>query len=160
MADTGLQRSVTSFRRQGSSGLVWDDRFIQSLNQIQNQQQQQEQEEENQRVEREEKSDGTSATLEQNITVEAIAIPCKTVNVVAPSIDPPSPKVPTCGFCVFFGQKSVLDTTTHKSKPKSRKRRFVPSVLTKEQVEFVGGVTLLCWGALNGMSEAMTFTIE
>lgn len=24
----GLQRSATSFRRQGSSGLVWDDKFL------------------------------------------------------------------------------------------------------------------------------------
>ncbi|OIV99925.1 hypothetical protein TanjilG_26263 [Lupinus angustifolius] len=121
MADTGLQRSVTSFRRQGSSGLVWDDRFIQSLNQIQNQQQQKEQE-------LEEKSDGTSATLERSKTVGAIPIPipipCKKVNVVAPSLDPPSPKVPTCGLCVFFGKKSLLQTSTHhKSKPNSTKHR-------------------------------------
>ncbi|KAJ7951881.1 MAPK kinase substrate protein [Quillaja saponaria] len=31
----GLQRSAISFRRQGSSGLVWEDRFVSGeLNQV------------------------------------------------------------------------------------------------------------------------------
>ncbi|KAL1373006.1 hypothetical protein HN51_003034 [Arachis hypogaea] len=39
-----LQRSVTSFRRQGSSGSVWDDKFLAGLwDQSQNQKQQDEQ---------------------------------------------------------------------------------------------------------------------
>ncbi|KAE9609703.1 hypothetical protein Lal_00006780 [Lupinus albus] len=121
MADTGLQRSVTSFRRQGSSGLVWDDRFIQSLNQIQNQQQEEENPRVVEREGREEKSDGTSATLERSRSTGAR--PYQRVNVVAPSIDPPSPKVASCGFCFSFGEKSVPHTSAHKSKPKSRKRR-------------------------------------
>ncbi|OIW19749.1 hypothetical protein TanjilG_18559 [Lupinus angustifolius] len=104
MADTGLQRSITSFRRQGSSGLVWDDKFIQNLNQNQN--------EENQRVEREGNSEGPSDTLME-------ARPYRTVNVAEPSIDPPSPKVATCGLCGFFWKKKSV----HESKPKSRKRR-------------------------------------
>ncbi|KAE9601826.1 hypothetical protein Lalb_Chr13g0301951 [Lupinus albus] len=108
MADTGLQRSVTSFRRQGSSGLVWDDKFIQNLNQ-------------NEENQREEKSDGPSETLKRSRSVGAR--PYRTVNVAAPSIDPPSPKVSTCGLCGFFSKKPVPKTSTRKSKPKSRKHR-------------------------------------
>ncbi|KAK7292073.1 hypothetical protein RIF29_07738 [Crotalaria pallida] len=124
MADqTGLQRSVTSFRRQGSSGLVWDDKFIQKLNQ--QQQEQDTNNNNNQREEQEQKSAvGSSATLERSRS--AGSRPYRTVNVAPPSVDPPSPKVATCGLCGFFGKKSVPDnnsSTTHKSKPKSRKSR-------------------------------------
>ncbi|CAL0330511.1 unnamed protein product [Lupinus luteus] len=106
MADTGLQRSVTSFRRQGSSGLVWDDKFIQNLNLIQNQ---------NEEYQREENSEGTSYTLERNRSVGAR--PYRTVNVAEPSIDPPSPKVATCGLCGFFWKKKpVNEIRTHVKK--------------------------------------------
>ncbi|PQQ20261.1 uncharacterized protein Pyn_15907 [Prunus yedoensis var. nudiflora] len=37
----GLQRSESTFRRQGSSGLIWDDKFLQrALNQVEAEKQQ------------------------------------------------------------------------------------------------------------------------
>jgi len=99
-----LQKSLASFRRQGSSGLVWDDKFLSGLNQNQ--------------LEQESASTGT---LERSRS--AGARPYRTVNVAPTSVDPPSPKVATCGFCGLFG-KPVAASSTHKSnKPKSRKRR-------------------------------------
>ncbi|KAG4977232.1 hypothetical protein JHK86_036706 [Glycine max] len=88
---TELQRSVTSFRRQGSSGLVWDDKFIAGI------------ENEN----KQESGDGSRATLQR---------PYRTVNVAPQAMDPPSPKLATCGFCALF-RKPVS------AKPTKSKRR-------------------------------------
>ncbi|KAL5065068.1 hypothetical protein RYX36_026805 [Vicia faba] len=96
-----LQKSLASFRRQGSSGLVWDDKFLSGLNQNQQQQQQDES-----------NTVGSSATLDRSRS--AGARPYRTVNVSPPSKDPPSPKVATCGLCGFFRESN---------KPKSRKKR-------------------------------------
>ncbi|XP_027333597.1 uncharacterized protein At1g15400-like [Abrus precatorius] len=112
-----LQKSVTSFRRQGSSGLVWDDKFLAGLgdqNQNQNQNQNQEakanqNQQGNERVE----VIGQIATLERSRSEGAR--PYRTVN-VAPSKDPPSPKLATCGFCGFFGKPVSAN-------PKSKKLR-------------------------------------
>ena len=128
-----LQRSVTSFRRQGSSGSVWDDKFLaglwdQNQNQNQNQDQHQNQnqegakanqnQQESQREQREPESVGfgSSATLERSRS--GGARPYRTVNVATPSKDPPSPKVAACGLCGFFGKPA--SAATHKSK----KRRW------------------------------------
>nr|XP_012573494.1 uncharacterized protein At1g15400 isoform X2 [Cicer arietinum] len=101
-----LQKSVTSSRRQGSSGLVWDDKFLASLR--------------DQNQGEEERTVGSSATLERSRS--AGARPYRTVNVAPSSRDPPSPKVATCGFCGLFGKP--VPASTHKSNnPKSRKKR-------------------------------------
>ncbi|CAJ1944490.1 unnamed protein product [Sphenostylis stenocarpa] len=111
---TELQRSVTSFRRQGSSGLVWDDKFITGL---ENQNQNQEAKDNNNqtRGQREMQGVGSSATLTRSRSDGAR--PYRTVNVAAPSIDPPSPKLATCGFCSLF-RKPVPAKST-----KSKRRR-------------------------------------
>lgn len=132
-----LQRSVTSFRRQGSSGLVWDDKFLAGLrdqeaaankpNDNNNQNQQQEQENEMRQREQQQRhvSDsvviGSVATLERSRSAQ----PYRTVNVEPPPKDPPSPKVPTCGLCGFFAKPVAAASAaaaTHKSNPKSKKR--------------------------------------
>ncbi|GAU43095.1 hypothetical protein TSUD_194490 [Trifolium subterraneum] len=100
-----LQKSLASFRRQGSSGLVWDDKFLSGLNQNQLEEQQQ--------------SNTTGSTLERSRSAGA-RVPYRSVNVAPPSRDPPSPKVATCGFCGLFG-KPVAAANKHN--PKSRKRR-------------------------------------
>ncbi|WJX90258.1 hypothetical protein P8452_72173 [Trifolium repens] len=101
-----LQKSLASFRRQGSSGLVWDDKFLSGLNQNQLEEQQQS------------TGSSTATTLERSRS--AGAKPYRSVNVAPPSRDPPSPKVATCGFCGLFG-KPVAAANKHN--PKSRKRR-------------------------------------
>ncbi|XP_061345234.1 uncharacterized protein At1g15400 [Gastrolobium bilobum] len=97
----GLQRSETSFRRQGSSGLVWDDKSIGGLRDKDKNENQQENERQ-----------GSIATLERSRSTGAR--PYRTVNVAPSSKDPPSPKVATCGFCGFFGKPVAA---------KSKKRR-------------------------------------
>ncbi|XP_052198660.1 uncharacterized protein At1g15400 [Diospyros lotus] len=106
----GLQRSAMSFRRQGSSGLVWDDRFLSGeLNQVANPKKEEEAEdggEDKLKVEVESKEPTRS---EQRYH--------RTAKDVAPTIDPPSPKVSTCGFCTMFG-KSHKPNKSAKRKPK------------------------------------------
>ncbi|MCI29248.1 hypothetical protein A2U01_0050457, partial [Trifolium medium] len=84
-----LQKSLASFRRQGSSGLVWDDKFLSGLNQSQLEEQQQQ--------------STAGSTLERSRSAGA-RVPYRSVNVAPPSRDPPSPKVATCGFCGLFGK--------------------------------------------------------
>ncbi|KAA8535074.1 hypothetical protein F0562_030077 [Nyssa sinensis] len=78
----GLQRSEISFRRQGSSGLVWDDKFLSGeLKQIRPKQE-------------EEEKDKAAESREHTY---------RTVK-VEPTIDPPSPKISGCGICGMFGK--------------------------------------------------------
>lgn len=127
----GLQRSVTSFRRQGSSGMVWDDRFLGELHQLS-------QKEEQERKQAQEKLHG-EGDQDQKADVDPIKSlkPINTVDrsrsnggrgyrtgKVAPAIEPPSPKVSACGLCSAFGKapknksnrrtKTTSTTTTGK----------------------------------------------
>ncbi|MED6111909.1 hypothetical protein PIB30_056632 [Stylosanthes scabra] len=122
-----LQRSVTSFRRQGSSGSVWDDKFLAGLwDQTQNQSDEKQQENE-----RDEQSDSSSGiTLERSRSAGAgeggRQHHHRTVNVAPPSIDPPSPKVSTCGLCGFFAKPSSSSGTrkfNNNNNGKVKKRR-------------------------------------
>ncbi|XP_015944726.1 uncharacterized protein At1g15400 [Arachis duranensis] len=108
-----LQRSVTSFRRQGSSGSVWDDKFLAGLwDQSQNQKQQDEQSQPQSRPQ----SESSGITLERSRSGGgARQHQRRTVAVAPPSNDPPSPKVPTCGLCGFFAKSN--------NNPKVKKRR-------------------------------------
>ncbi|CAI9114016.1 OLC1v1037487C1 [Oldenlandia corymbosa var. corymbosa] len=125
----GLQRSAVSFRRQGSSGLVWDDKLIQAelMNQAAaaaaaNQ--------------REEDSAGAGGEATKSKSQDEIvqagggqdvkeeiskASPRPAGSMersrstgggrgyrtgrVSPAIEPPSPKVSACGFCSAFGKQ-------------------------------------------------------
>lgn len=127
----GLQRSTTSFRRQGSSGLVWDDKLLSGeLNKLENR----------------EKDDNKSTNLknskQQEIQVKDEAGKKASSRTesgsfersrsngggrnyrtgrVSPAIEPPSPKVSACGFCSAFSkhQENAL-----RRPPKSGKRKM------------------------------------
>ncbi|CAM8922440.1 hypothetical protein QQ045_023256 [Rhodiola kirilowii] len=97
----GLQRSEISFRRTGSSGLVWDDKFLGELAKI--------------------KPASQDATDAEPRRLSSAADPTtlqrsrsdgggvgkqgyKTMKAPSPSVDPPSPKVSGCGgICSVFG---------------------------------------------------------
>ncbi|XP_057505330.1 uncharacterized protein At1g15400-like [Actinidia eriantha] len=123
----GLQRSVTSFRRQGSSGLVWDDKLISC--------------ELNQSVQTEDDNKDKAQQPDQQDQVKE-AEPCPAVGSintidrsrssgggrafrtgkVSPAIEPPSPRVSACGFCSAFGKKDK--TRRRPPKPGGVRRIF------------------------------------
>ncbi|KAK6941631.1 Protein of unknown function DUF4666 [Dillenia turbinata] len=98
----GLQRSEISFRRQGSSGLVWDGKVLSGSKQSQTQQGDTEQ------------AAGSTAKTERSKSNDGQTY--RTMK-VEPSYDPPSPKVSGCGLCGAFGKSEK------KHKAKSGKRR-------------------------------------
>lgn len=121
----GLQRSAISFRRQGSSGSVWDDKFLSEL-EFASQQEQQKQREQQQQQEqpdenlkqgssteaesldtpttaKQEKSGGAGDQLSLDAARRTPARGYRTVK-VAEVEEPPSPKVPACGFCGVFAK--------------------------------------------------------
>ncbi|XP_040380360.1 MAPK kinase substrate protein At1g80180-like [Oryza brachyantha] len=84
----GLQRSRETFRRSGSSGLVWDDRHLSG----------------------EIKPAGGDGTAAAAARVERSRSSghgggYRAAGRVQPALDPPSPRVAVCGFCRFFGGK-------------------------------------------------------
>ncbi|KAL9242427.1 hypothetical protein vseg_016422 [Gypsophila vaccaria] len=104
----GLQRSAISFRRQGSSGLVWDDKLLsEELNNNSDESvgaslQQQSAEEEKKSELRRTRSDGGGGRRDhRSVKVEQ-------------GEDPPSPKVSGCGFCGGFGKAAVVRTDKRK----------------------------------------------
>ncbi|XP_058074521.1 MAPK kinase substrate protein At1g80180-like [Magnolia sinica] len=122
----GLQRSAISFRRQGSSGLVWEDRVLaEDPNQTKKKE-----EEEGGGVEfrelRPSQSVGSSGIRERSLPAATTMQRSRSGGAgrtwrslkVSPAIDPPSPKMSGCGFCVFG--KSAGGAK--RSKKTSRKR--------------------------------------
>ncbi|KAK4350262.1 hypothetical protein RND71_029575 [Anisodus tanguticus] len=120
---TMTKRSATSFRRQGSSGLVWDDKLVTAsgeLIQLGNPRG------ESTKIDREEGSRGEKSKLE-------VSVPSKTdgsmersrsnrgfrTGKVSPAIEPPSPKVSACGFCSAFGKNEKSNR-----RPKTGKRKM------------------------------------
>ncbi|XP_021906501.1 MAPK kinase substrate protein At1g80180-like [Carica papaya] len=143
----GLQRSAVSFRRQGSSGLVWDDRFISGeLNQVANQQKeeedhhhhhhhhQQQQQQQQELNQRQEISQQESVDVKDGKPSRGLE-PIRTIDrsrsngggrgyrtgKVSPAIEPPSPRVSACGFCNAFGNKPKGNN--RRTAAKSGKRR-------------------------------------
>ncbi|XP_068652470.1 uncharacterized protein At1g15400 [Aristolochia californica] len=105
----GLQRSSVSFRRQGSSGLVWEDRFLSGdLSQMKKE------EEVEFRELRPSRSVGSVGMMERSRS-NGGGKGWRT-GIVSPAVDPPSPKVSACGFCGVFGKSS------NNRRPKSRRR--------------------------------------
>ncbi|XP_058112959.1 MAPK kinase substrate protein At1g80180-like [Magnolia sinica] len=108
----GLQRSSVSFRRQGSSGLIWEDRLLSGdLNQMKKRQ--------------EEAEGGVEyRELRTSQSVGSIGLTGRSRSgggrawgaaKVSPAIEPPSPKVSGCGFCGMLGRSAST------KQPKSRK---------------------------------------
>ncbi|EOY26499.1 Protein of unknown function DUF4666 - like 2 [Theobroma cacao] len=132
----GLQRSAVSFRRQGSSGLVWDDRFLSGeLNQVK---QEQEEGETKQQLQQEEQGQLRDNNQEKVDVIKDVKPtrnigPINTIErsrsngerrgyrtgKVSPAIEPPSPKVSACGFCSAFGKQAK----NHRKKPGKRRSR-------------------------------------
>ncbi|PIN10847.1 hypothetical protein CDL12_16555 [Handroanthus impetiginosus] len=118
----GLQRSAVSFRRQGSSGLVWDDKLLSGeLNPLANQQK----EEKNNKPQQSHKEDAAAAAKSSSRTA-GLTIERSRSNGgrgfrtgrVSPAIEPPSPRVSACGFCGAFGKNKK----TRRRPPKFGKR--------------------------------------
>ncbi|XP_076944338.1 uncharacterized protein At1g15400-like [Bidens hawaiensis] len=95
-----LPRSEISFRRSGSSGLVWDDKLLSGeLKPVKP------------------KEDADDKEREKTEHHKPEPKPYKAVEVES-NIDPPSPKVSGC--CALFG-KPVKANNKHKSKPTNHK---------------------------------------
>ncbi|KAL0429798.1 UNVERIFIED_CONTAM: hypothetical protein Sradi_0605800 [Sesamum radiatum] len=119
----GLQRSAVSFRRQGSSGLVWDDKFLAGLAD-------QHKEDDNTKPQQESKQDSASPAppvpARDSSPITGLTIERSRSNGgrgfrtgrVSPAIEPPSPKVSACGCCSAFGKSKK----TRRRPPKSGKR--------------------------------------
>jgi hypothetical protein len=127
----GLQRSAVSFRRQGSSGLVWDDKFLSGEfkkkeehdRQIQQQLQLQSQDNNKQ-------LDVADADVDKDV-LKPISIERSRSNgggtrhhrgagKISPNIEPPSPKVSACGFCSAFGKPSKKQRRGRPGKRRSK----------------------------------------
>ncbi|XP_042047684.1 MAPK kinase substrate protein At1g80180-like [Salvia splendens] len=122
-----LQRSAISFRRQGSSGFVWDDKFLAGeFNKLANE-----------RKEKEESSSGSKENKENPATsaVNKSPPPPQPAGLVidrsrsnggrgfrtgkvSPAVEPPSPRVSAFGCCGAFGKGEK----TRRRPPKSGKR--------------------------------------
>ncbi|WOH09841.1 hypothetical protein DCAR_0729300 [Daucus carota subsp. sativus] len=132
----GLQRSAVSFRRQGSSGLIWDDNLLKAeidrfdqrkANQDQADEEAMKKEDENDAVASVEKvkdeikpikTGGSGSTMERSRSNGGRAY---RTGKVSPAIDPPSPKVSACGFCGgAFGKRKEARA---QRKPRSGKRK-------------------------------------
>lgn len=129
----GLQRSAVSFRRQGSSGLIWDDNLLKAeidrfdqrkANQDQADEESKKKEDENDAVERVEKEMKPIRTIGSGNTIERSRSNggrAYRTGKVSPAIDPPSPKVSACGFCgSAFGKRKEGRA---QRKPRSGKRK-------------------------------------
>ncbi|CAO2841275.1 unnamed protein product [Amaranthus hypochondriacus] len=110
----GLKRSEISFRRQGSSGLVFDDKLIseelsknksenqkadsdQSLNQVDNLISES----------RGTKSDGENKRAYRSVKIEQAE-------------DPPSPRLSGCGFCSVFAKPAAENQKRKTGTPKNK----------------------------------------
>ncbi|PKA64690.1 Uncharacterized protein AXF42_Ash007437 [Apostasia shenzhenica] len=97
----GLQRSSETFRRSGSSGLVWEDRFLPGeMNKSEPKG-----EEADHKELGSSQSVGTIGRMERSRSSGAGRT--HRTGKVSPAVDPPSPRVSGCGFCGIFGKSGV-----------------------------------------------------
>ncbi|GAB2269479.1 hypothetical protein Dimus_004396 [Dionaea muscipula] len=130
-----LQRSAVSFRRQGSSGVVWDDRFLSGEFKLKNKKQHQQQRlfysgELARPNSWGQVHHGLSSPNQQQHG-EFKLRPIKTgrspadeglrrrQNSVEDPADPPSPKLSACGCCGGFGRSPRSSGRTKQPKPRS-----------------------------------------
>lgn len=115
---TGLQRSSISFRRQGSSGLVWEDKRTISGEQSQPKSKQTNDHQNHQLKAKEQRITSGSTPA---VTMDRIRSGGERrwrSGKALPAVDPPSPRVSGCGFCGVFGNK-----LEGQKKQKQRRRR-------------------------------------
>lgn len=121
----GLQRSAVSFRRQGSSGFVWDDRFLsEELNRAnqKDENEKQQQEDDREKSEIKELNAGTSVPPVNTIDRSRSTGGGRGYRTgkVSPAVEPPSPKLSACGFCGAFGRTGDNGHRTRPGKHRSR----------------------------------------
>ncbi|KAI3716281.1 hypothetical protein L6452_23509 [Arctium lappa] len=113
----GLQRSAVSFRRQGSSGLIWDDKLLSgelkrfpegnpSLSDAD-----QAQSSENDRSKCSKTAIGSINTIRRSRSNNGGERSFCTGK-ASPATEPPSPRVPVCGFCSAFKKANKTQTRT------------------------------------------------
>lgn len=122
----GLQRSAVSFRRQGSSGFVWDDKFLSGeLNKLADQQKEDYKNKKSQHLKT--AGDNAAATTAENSSgIGGPTIDRSRSNGgrgyrngrVSPALEPPSPRVSACGLCGAFGNSNK----SRRRPPRSGKR--------------------------------------
>ncbi|KAE8735351.1 putative axonemal dynein light chain [Hibiscus syriacus] len=101
--ETKLQRSTTSFRRQGSSGLTWNDKFLSGDLDLMKRNAQ--------------RNRGTDTMMRRSGSDGGNAHMQRMVEAASTVIDPPSPEVSGCGFCGLG--KPPKKSTFNKRKPSS-----------------------------------------
>ncbi|KAI3525118.1 hypothetical protein L2E82_02453 [Cichorium intybus] len=120
----GLQRSAVSFRRQGSSGLIWDDRFLSGeLNRFPegkppSSSDDQVQTAENDQSEFPKTTIRSISTVRRNRSNNGGERASRNGKTSTPT-EPSSPRIPVCGFCSAFGKPNKTHTRNV-----SRKRSF------------------------------------
>ncbi|ESQ35263.1 hypothetical protein EUTSA_v10009053mg [Eutrema salsugineum] len=139
----GLQRSTTSFRRQGSSGIVWDDRLIAELNKQANEQKDESQRDEQPKPMSESSEQGKPIAGDEKDKLRPIKTGLpepggiersrsngggaprhhRATGRVSPAVDPPSPRVSTCGCCSAFGKKPPGKKNNPRKRPPKRRSR-------------------------------------
>ncbi|GAB2232533.1 hypothetical protein Drorol1_Dr00011571 [Drosera rotundifolia] len=97
---TGLRRSEISFRRQGSSGLVWNDKFLTEESESDDPEKIKPRTEERELI-----KGGAGGELRRSRSDSGRHGAYRTVKVEPAMEDPPSPKVGGCGFCGMLGKK-------------------------------------------------------
>ncbi|GMH17655.1 hypothetical protein Nepgr_019496 [Nepenthes gracilis] len=108
----GLRRSAVSFRRQGSSGLVWEDRFISGeLAQPENQEQRFFSGDLSKPSRSQQAAHDHHPAQRRDLKVKPIKTGRsaaegrrRTVTDDFQAVDPPSPKLSACGCCGGFGR--------------------------------------------------------
>jgi Domain of unknown function (DUF4666) len=107
----GLQRSSTTFRRSGSSGLVWEDRLAPGAGAGG------EMDDADKKINMgEEEGVGRFKRSRSHGSGGGSTGGGYRAGRVPPALDPPSPTVSVCGFCSFF-------KTPASSKPRNPRRR-------------------------------------
>ncbi|KAF8095074.1 hypothetical protein N665_0341s0002 [Sinapis alba] len=142
----GLQRSTISFRRQGSSGIVFDDRVIAELNKQATEQKDESQRDEQPMSEGSEQKKPIAGDEKDNKLIRPIktSVPTaggglersrsngggggatrhhRTTGRVSPAVDPPSPRLSTCGCCTAFGKKPPGKKNNPRKRPPMRRSR-------------------------------------
>ncbi|KAF5182069.1 hypothetical protein FRX31_028345 [Thalictrum thalictroides] len=94
----GLQRSTSSYRRQGSSGLVWEN------SRLLGEQINMKHEGKEFKEMRTSQSVGSIRMMDRSISTSGGR--GYRTSKVSPDMDPPSPKVLSCGLWKLFGKKS------------------------------------------------------
>ncbi|CAF2050604.1 hypothetical protein BRARA_I04930 [Brassica rapa] len=140
----GLQRSTISFRRQGSSGIVFDDRVIAELNKQATEQKDESQRDEQPKPMSEEQEKPIAGDEKDKLRPIKTSVPPptaagglersrsngggaprhhRTTGRVSPAVDPPSPRLSTCGCCTAFGKKPPGKKNNPRKKPPKRRSR-------------------------------------